>query len=311
MTDLPDEIIELFRIGKKLREHCYRGRFAPSPTGYLHLGNLRTALASWLSARLNRGEWLLRIDDLDTPRNRLGAVESIQQDLSWLGLDWDGPTIFQSKRRDLYRSVLSALKLQGKLYPCRCTRRLLAQRTLSKGPEIVYPGTCRNLGLSWTIEGGRLPSWRLLVAEEFSRSSGDVLVKRADGFIAYHLATASDELFLGIGEVVRGRDLEIAMNAQLAIIDALNQKPVKYKHVPLWLNSDGRKLSKRQGGDGTMPFHMKEMSASSLIGFLAATLNLVPKGSELSSVELLADLRKDTSAMDILLNTSKINQDTF
>ncbi len=161
------------------------------------------------------------------------------------------------------------------------------------------------------IRGGRVPSWRLLVAEEFSRTSGDVLVKRADGFIAYHLATASDELFLGIGEVVRGRDLAIAMNAQLAIIDALNQKPVNYQHVPLWLDADGKKLSKRQGGNGTMPFHMKGMRASSLIGLLASTLNLVPQGSELSSVELLAELRKDTSEMDILFNTSKINKDTF
>ncbi|MCX5949730.1 MAG: glutamate--tRNA ligase family protein, partial [Cyanobacteria bacterium] len=117
---LPDHLQALLQQGVGQREGGYRGRFAPSPTGPLHLGNLRTALVSWLDARRQGGQWLLRLDDLDTPRNRAGAAASILADLQWLGLDWDGAPVFQSQRRGLYASVLSALRSDGFLYPCRC-----------------------------------------------------------------------------------------------------------------------------------------------------------------------------------------------
>ena len=132
-SELPDHLCEQMEEGQRLRNQGYRGRFAPSPTGPLHLGNLRTALVSWLQARLANGAWLLRVDDLDKPRNRVGAVESLQHDLHWLGLDWDGPVVFQSRRRGLYNSVLSALRRQGKLYACRCSRRMLADISAPTG----------------------------------------------------------------------------------------------------------------------------------------------------------------------------------
>jgi len=175
----------------------------------LHLGNLRTALVSWLDARSHGGQWLLRLDDLDTPRNRAGATASILDDLQWLGLTWDGPPVFQSQRRGLYASVLSALRRDGFLYPCRCSRRLLADISAPHGSLSVYPGFCRGLTPLWGPQNQRLPSWRLrlpptplvwqerLAAEgsmEGSRQVGDLVLRRADGLVAYHLATAVDEL---------------------------------------------------------------------------------------------------------------------
>ena len=301
-NNLPEELAELLRDGEHIREKFYRGRFAPSPSGTLHLGNLRTALLSWLRARLCGGEWLLRIDDLDAPRNRSGAVESIQKDLCWLGLDWDGPIIFQSQRRNLYESVLSTLKIQGNLYPCRCSRRVLAQSHVSNRQDFVYPGTCRDLGLSWSRIDGRLPSLRLIVGKNFSITSGDVLLRRADGLPAYHLATVSDELFLGIREVVRGKDLAHAMHSQLAVFDALNQKPVNYLHAPLFLSADGIKLSKREGGYGVLSLQEQGMKAPKAIGFLASSLDLVPDSSELSALELLSEFRKNKSFIDGVLS---------
>ena len=130
---LPRHLQALLEAGLLRRRQGYRGRFAPSPTGALHRGNLRTALLGWLHARLRGGEWLLRLDDLDTPRNRPGAEASILADLRWLGLDWDGPLLRQSQRRGLYGTVLSALRRQGLLYPCRCSRRLLADISAPHG----------------------------------------------------------------------------------------------------------------------------------------------------------------------------------
>jgi glutamyl-tRNA synthetase len=140
---LPEALQRLLAEGERLRQQQRRGRYAPSPTGPLHLGNLRTALLSWLISRLQGGEWLLRIDDLDTPRNRAGAEASILADLEWLGLHWDGPLIRQSERRGLYATVLSSLRLAGLLYPCRCSRRLLADISAPHGRSPVYPGFCR------------------------------------------------------------------------------------------------------------------------------------------------------------------------
>ena len=151
---------------------------------------------------------------------------------------------------------------------------------------------CRDLGLSWNLREGRLPSLRLKVDGEFSISCGDVVVRRSDGFISYHLATVVDELILGISEVVRGMDLATSMHSQLAIIHALDQKPLHYRHVPLFLNDDGEKLSKRLGGVGLQGLKSKGMLASDVIGYLASTLDLVPQGSALSALELLSDLKK-------------------
>ncbi|MDP6193903.1 MAG: tRNA glutamyl-Q(34) synthetase GluQRS, partial [Prochlorococcaceae cyanobacterium ETNP18_MAG_1] len=270
MSVLPGHLDEQLEHGRLLRLQGYRGRFAPSPTGAMHLGNLRTALVSWLRARLANGIWLLRVDDLDKPRNREGSVESVQQDLRWLGLDWDGVMVLQSQRRWIYTAVLSFLKRQRKLYACRCSRRMLAELAVSDEHRLLYPGTCRDLSLSWGWHEGRLPSWRLRVNQQFSNSSGDVVLRRADGFIAYHLATAVDELTLGITEVVRGRDLADAMPAQLAVIEAMEQEPMAYRHVPLLCDEQGRKLAKRDGGAGLKSLRAQGMGPEEIVGQLAA-----------------------------------------
>ncbi len=288
-----------------LREQGYRGRFAPSPTGPLHRGNLRTALLSWLVARLEGGEWLLRIDDLDTPRNRPGAEEAIQADLTWLGLHWDGPIWRQSSRRGTYSTVLSALRRAGWLYPCRCSRRMLADVSAPHGAAPVYPGHCRHLALGWQARQGRLPSWRwrlpagpILWQERFGPPGlldgpsqvGDVVLRRADGFLAYHLATAVDELSLGISEVVRGEDLFWATGPQVALMGLLGGEPPGYGHVPLWRDAQGQRLSKREGAEGLAGMRQRGLDAAAVIGELAASAGLVRAGSRLSAAELLQEL---------------------
>ena len=271
----------------------------------MHLGNLRTALVSWLDARSHGGQWLLRLDDLDTPRNRAGATASILDDLQWLGLTWDGPPVFQSQRRGLYASVLSALRRDGFLYPCRCSRRLLADISAPHGSLSVYPGFCRGLTPLWGPQNQRLPSWRLrlpptplvwqerLAAEgsmEGSRQVGDLVLRRADGLIAYHLATAVDELALGISDVLRGADLWSSTGAQVAVMGVLGHSPPRYGHVPLWHDRQGHRLSKREGSAGLAGLRAQGMDAPGVIGLLAASAGLVPQGSRLSGDELLQEM---------------------
>ncbi|MCB4407388.1 tRNA glutamyl-Q(34) synthetase GluQRS [Synechococcus sp. MU1642] len=258
----------------------YRGRFAPSPTGVLHLGNLQTALLSWLAARQAGGAWLLRIDDLDTPRNSAGAIEAIQSDLRWLGLEWDGPVLLQSKRRGLYHSWLSWLRRSGRLFSCRCSRRELADHP-------IYPGFCRTAGHSWGWQQQRLPSWRLRVADHDPHGSGDVVLRRADGFIAYQLATVIDELSFGITDVVRGADLREALPAQRSLFAALGESPPQFRHGPLLRDARGQKLSKREASSGLEPLRTAGLDAAAVIGRLASGLQLLEPGKRLSAPELL------------------------
>jgi glutamyl-tRNA synthetase len=302
---LPAHIAALLESGVAGRSRGYRGRFAPSPTGALHRGNLRTALIGWLEARLRGGEWLLRIDDLDTPRNRPGAEDAMVADLRWLGLDWDGAPLRQSQRRGLYGTVLSALRRGGVLYPCRCSRRMLADISAPHGPLSVYPGFCRQGTRPWGRQQGRLPSWRLGLPpgrigwrERFSRSGlldgpsqvGDTVLRRADGVIAYHLATAVDELALGISDVLRGEDLWSSTGPQVAVMAALGWTPPVYGHVPLWRDGAGQRLSKREGSEGLEGYRARGLDGAAVVGELAASLALVPPGSRLSAAELLKTL---------------------
>ena len=268
--------------GRRLRQFRH-GRFAPSPTGRLHLGNLRTALASWLQARSDGATWLLRIDDLDTPRNRPGAIESIEADLQWLGLDWDGPVIRQSLRRGQYGSWLSWLRRSGVLFPCRCSRRQLEGLP-------IYPGTCRDGARGWGWQEGRLPSWRLRVPPQDPCGSGDVVLRRADGFVAYQLATVIDDISFGITDVVRGEDLRVAEAAQRSVFAALGWMPPRFHYVPLLCDERGEKLSKREASAGLVPLQQAGLDSAGVVGQLAAGLGLVPPGSRLSAQELLADL---------------------
>ena len=309
LAQLPDHLRARLEAGLRQRSQGYRGRFAPSPTGALHRGNLRTALLSWLEARLHGGVWLLRHDDLDTPRNRSGALEAIEADLRWLGLMWDGPAVRQSQRRGLYSSVLSALRRAGQLYPCRCSRRLLADVSAPHGGWPVYPGWCRERPLQWgAAENGRLPSWRLRLGPgalrwqerygppgccDGSTRVGDVVLRRADGFLAYHLATAVDELMLGISDVVRGADLWAATAAQVAVMAALGATPPRYGHVPLWRDGAGERLSKREGAEGLAGLRQRGLDAAGVVGELAASVALVPAGTRLSAQELLEELTRE------------------
>jgi glutamyl-tRNA synthetase len=302
---LPAHIQALIETGQRRRREGYRGRFAPSPTGALHRGNLRTALLSWLEARLSGGAWLLRHDDLDTPRNRPGAIEAIEADLVWLGLHWDGPALRQSRRRGLYGSVLSALRRAHRLYPCRCSRRLLADVSAPHGRWPVYPGWCRQRAPVWGPQQGRLPSWRLRLPPgplrwqerygppgrcDAATEVGDVVLRRADGFLAYHLATAVDELTLGISDVLRGADLWPATAAQVAVMTALGFAPPRYGHVPLWCDEAGRRLSKRSAGEGLEGLRARGLDAPGVIGALAASAGLVAAGARLSAAELCEEL---------------------
>nr|WP_225866380.1 tRNA glutamyl-Q(34) synthetase GluQRS [Prochlorococcus marinus] len=298
----PESLNKMLEHGDYLRQQGYRGRFAPTPSGDLHLGNLRTALIAWLRARLFSGKFLLRIDDLDKPRNRLGSSEKIKDDLSWLGITWDKPTIFQSERINIYSSVLSILRSEEKLFPCTCSRRMLSKANdLQNGP-FLYSGKCREKKKFTEYRNNRKPSWRLKVAKEFSFLCGDIIVRRADGLIAYHLATVVDELTLGINEVVRGQDLAEQVFAQLAIIKALRQGPISYKHAPLLLDFEGRKLSKTNKDHSLVFYRDKGFSASKIIGLLASSLNLVPKGSDLSALELLSELKNDNNNLKSIFN---------
>ena len=304
---LPRHWQERLARGQALRQQGYRGRFAPSPSGALHRGNLRTALISWLDARLADGAWLLRVDDLDTPRVVPGAEAQILADLQWLGLHWDGEPLRQSERRGLYNAALAGLRRAGVLYPCRCSRRLLADVSAPHGGLSVYPGLCRDRGMGWGAEQGRLPSWRLRLGpgalrwqERFGPAGvldataavGDVVLRRADGFIAYHLATALDELEMGITDVVRGIDLWSSSAAQVAVMEALPLPPPRYGHVSLWCDANGARLSKRDAAEGLTGLRQGGLDAAAVVGLLAASLDLVPTGSRLSAAELVQQLRR-------------------
>lgn len=211
----------------------------------------------------------------------------------------------QSERRGLYGSVLSALRRAGLLYPCRCSRRLLADVSAPHGGWPVYPGFCRQRPLRWGAEGGRLPSWRLRLPEgpiswperhgrpgrlDGPGQVGDVVLRRADGFLAYHLATAVDELSLGISDVLRGHDLWPSTGAQVALMAVLGHPPPRYGHLPLWCDASGRRLSKREGAEGLEGWRQRGLDAPAVIGELAASAGLVAAGSRLSARELLAEL---------------------
>lgn len=289
--------------GKGLKAQGYRGRYAPTTSGPLHFGNIRTALISWLQARLNKGTWLLRVDDLDTARNKQGALESIEYDLTWLGLKWDGPTLLQSKRRGLYRLAISHLRNQNKIYPCVCSRKSLAIAT-SNQKNKIYPGRCRNLNLSYGFHQEQLPSLRLKVNKVYENKCGDVIIRRSDGYIAYHLASVIDELTLGINEVVRGVDLLDALYPQLAIIDSLQQDQLIYQHAPILLDKKGNKLSKRNNINGLEVFRSNGMRPPKVIGLMASSLGLVPSGTELSALELLTELKllNNQKGLNVLSN---------
>lgn len=218
------------------------GRFAPSPTGPLHLGSLVAAVGSWLHARAAGGRWLVRIEDIDTPRVVPGSAEEILAALRRYALDWDGEVVWQSRRTHLYERALGELRAKGLVFDCACSRADL-QRAASAplGEEPRYPGTCRD----------GLPPGRAARSIRFRGPDGDdFIVRRADGLFAYQLAVVVDDAEQGVTQVVRGADLLSSTPRQIALQRALGYPTPEYVHLPLVLASDGTKLGKR---DGALP----------------------------------------------------------
>jgi glutamyl-tRNA synthetase len=219
------------------------GRFAPSPTGDLHLGNLRTALLAWLFARSAGGRFLMRMEDLDTGRVRPGAEERQLADLRAIGIDWDGPVVRQSERLELYADALSRLDT----YPCFCTRAEIREAASAPhGPVGAYPGTCRELSERERAEreaAGRPPALRVRA----DGSVDDFVVRRGDGAFAYNLAVVVDDAEMGVDQVVRGDDLADSTPRQVWLGRALGLAVPDYVHVPLVLGPDGARLAKRHG----------------------------------------------------------------
>lgn len=236
----------------------YRGRFAPSPTGPLHFGSLAAAAASWLDARAAGGSWLLRIEDLDTPRCVPGAADSILQTLAQCGLHWDGPVEYQSRRLPLYREAFDSLLGRNLAYPCACSRKEIADSAPARRPsgETPYPGTCRA-----GLPPGRAPrSWRFRVpagwfsfhdrlqgpqSENVGHETGDFVLLRAGGVFAYQLAVVVDDAAQLITDVVRGADLLASTPRQLALQQALGLPQPRYLHIPVAAHPGGEKLSKQ------------------------------------------------------------------
>lgn len=235
----------------------YRGRFAPSPTGPLHFGSLVAAVASWLDARAAHGEWLVRMEDLDTPRCVPGAADEILRTLDECGLEWDGPVEYQNRRLDYYQAALRRLKEDGLAYPCGCTRKEIADSApVRTSGERPYPGTCR-AGLP---DGREARAWRLCVppgefmfqdrvqgpqSEAVQQETGDFVLLRADGIFAYQLAVVVDDAAQGVTDVVRGADLLASTPRQIVLQQALRVATPHYLHVPVATNPLGEKLSKQ------------------------------------------------------------------
>lgn len=235
----------------------YIGRFAPSPTGPLHLGSLIAAVASYLEAKTHHGRWLVRIEDVDETRAVLGAPAAILEALTLHGFVWDGEVWVQSQRKAAYEHALQRLQTMDWVYPCTCTRKEIADSNPSRGIDgLVYPGTCRNLRHS----AHKSAAWRIRVPEEtygchdaiqgpirhaLAQDIGDFILKRADGLFAYQLAVVVDDAEQGITHVVRGADLLDSTPRQLFLQQCLDYPSPQYMHVPVATNALGEKLSKQ------------------------------------------------------------------
>jgi glutamyl-Q tRNA(Asp) synthetase len=242
----------------------YRGRFAPSPTGPLHFGSLIAALASYCDARKAAGEWLVRIEDVDSPRARPGAERAILSALERYGFAWDGPVVRQSERTALYMSALERLRAQGDVYACACTRRELETAPIGAGGERVYPGTCRD-GIPEDRAGRAQRASRVRVGaariafrdrlqgpqtQELARDVGDFVVRRSDGLYAYQLAVVVDDALQRITHVVRGADLLASTPRQIHLQRLLGYPELSYLHAPIVINASGQKLSKQTRAAG-------------------------------------------------------------
>lgn len=237
----------------------YIGRFAPSPTGLLHIGSLLTALASYADARANGGKWLVRMEDLDPPREMAGAAAHILHTLEAFGFEWDGEVAYQSRREGLYQEALGRLKNEGLVYPCYCSRKDWQAAATAGADGFVYNGRCRVPAQRPEVNG-KTPAWRIAVtdrtigfqdeivgyyAQNLARDIGDFVLLRADGFWAYQLAVVADDAEQGITHIVRGQDLLVSTPRQIYLQQCLGANTPHYAHLPLLVNSQGQKWSKQ------------------------------------------------------------------
>ncbi len=295
-----------------------RGRFAPSPTGLLHIGNARTALTAWLSVRRQGGVMVLRVEDLDPPRVLPGAEQAILDDLRWLGLDWDegpgrgGPhaPYRQSERLAGFQAALERLAATAVLFPCTCSRAEL--RRLASAPNDPtedappYPGKCRNVPITaddLRASPERRRSLRFRVppgevcfddsvfgrrCQDVAQAVGDFVLRRADGLFAYQLAVVVDDIAMEIDEVVRGADLLGSTPRQVLLYRALGGRPPRYGHVPLVLGPDRERLAKRHGGITIASLRAAGQSAADIIGRLGWSLGLLDRPEPVLPKELVA-----------------------
>lgn len=306
-------------------KNTVRGRYAPSPSGDLHMGNLRTALLAWLYARGMDGQFILRIEDLDRPRMRAGATEHMLDDLRWLGLDWDeGPDCggphapyTQSQRLDIYHHHLQHLRDADLIYPCYCSRAEIAQvasapqEGSSEGPR--YPGTCRELTAARRRQleaSGRRPSLRFRVddqrtvsftdllagptSQHVQRSIGDFIVLRSDGIFAYQFTVVVDDGLMQINQVVRGEDLLSSTARQILLFEALGFPVPAFAHVPLLLDAEGKRMAKRQQSMGLAPLRQAGATPQQVLGQLAASCGLLPPNPPTSPSHLAQQYHLNT-----------------
>ena len=281
------------------------GRFAPTPSGRMHLGNVFAALIAWLSVKSRNGSLVLRMEDLDTQRTSEEFAQVLREDLLWLGLQWDLETPPQSQRSQVYDRYFQQLQELGLLYPCYCTRSQLHSVNaphLSDG-TYVYPGTCRNLTQAEKDGFSRAPAWRVKVPDReialedlcqgpfrqnLLTECGDFVVRRADGVYVYQLAVTVDDGEAGVTEVVRGTDLLGSAPRQMYLQSLFGFSTPSYGHVPLLLSADGRRLSKRDR-DLDMGALRQRLSPEKLLGILAHAAGLIPEAAPISARELAGE----------------------
>ena len=294
------------------------GRFAPTPSGRMHLGNVFAAMVAWLSVRSRNGYFVLRMEDLDTQRTSEEYARQLREDLLWLGLDWDDESPPQSQRGEVYQQYFEKLQDLGLVYPCYCTRSQLHSVDaphLSDG-TYIYPGTCRDLTEEQRAAFDREPAWRIRVpdrlwkfrdlvqggyAQNLSRDCGDFVVRRADGVFVYQLAVTVDDGEYEISEVVRGMDLLSSAPRQMYLQELFGFRHPQYAHVPMLLSPDGRRLSKRDK-DLDLGVLRQKLSPEALLGILAHSAGLIEKPAPISARELATVFDWDKlSAEDICL----------
>ncbi len=281
------------------------GRFAPSPSGRMHMGNLWSCLLAWLSARSVGGRMVLRLEDLDPDRCRPEYCDQVMRDLEWLGLDWDGEPMYQSRRTQFYAEAFHQLEERGMVYPCFCTR---AQRLVASAPHRsdgaeVYDGRCRQLTPQEQEElwKSRRPAWRIHIdkgtisfsdllqgeyGEELSTACGDFIIRRSDGVYAYQLAVVVDDGAMGVTQVVRGNDLLSSTPRQLWLQEQLSLPHPQYGHLPLLLAPGGRRLAKRDR-DLELGQLQERYTAPQLVGLLAHAAHLIDTPEPITPRELL------------------------